>query len=577
MGWPYHFLSLSDDEIVARRQSLDLHARYGLLSALVPLAIALLYQASLLVATRVTPKRGAYAAVPDSPRLKEKRLTVAGSWSITWRRTIWWLGDDIVFWGLNWGQWDQMIVAVTWTSWLVFLCVVGTGDDYAHITKRFGIVAISQMPIQYLMSLKNINPFAFAFCTSHEKVNRWHRVLGRIIYGMLVIHAGLYLNMYVQNGILNQRLRQAVPLLGFAATGGLHLLNATALSSVRHYSYRLFFITHLGVAIALPPVIYFHARHSAIYVVSPLVFFFINIAKQKYETIKADTKIEMIPGTDLIKMTASVPPSKINRFRESPGGHVYLNLPAMSRPNTNPVSPAYLVFEFVFSPFTVASVDEKSMELTLVARRHNGPLTQALAQLTKVTSFSSKVPLAIDGPYGYAQKFPSFAGSEFDRILLVAGGVGATFILPIYHLIMNEKPAAKVQLVWALRSAAEATWPLIGSGKSIVDDDNVQLFLTGDLSYGDDGGSAGASDWSEGVELERLRADRSPTTYTPARSYKRPNLQKFVDGQFRHGLEDRVAVLVCGPDSMARELKSHVGFWVRKGRQVWWHDESFSW
>jgi len=64
-----------------------------------------------------------------------------------------------------------------------------------------------------------------------------------------------------------------------------------------------------------------------------------------------------------------------------------------------------------------------------------------------------------------------------------------------------------------------------------------------------------------------------------AKRRRRPDLRKIVDDTFRHGSADgeRVAVLVCGPAGMARELRAHVGAWVARGRDVWFHDEGFGW
>lgn len=60
-------------------------------------------------------------------------------------------------------------------------------------------------------------------------------------------------------------------------------------------------------------------------------------------------------------------------------------------------------------------------------------------------------------------------------------------------------------------------------------------------------------------------------------SKQRPHLGAIVDSVFRKGKGERVAVLVCGPAGMARELRRDVGKWVGKGRDVWFHDESFGW
>jgi hypothetical protein len=448
--------------------------------------------------------------------------------------------------------------------------------DYLHLTKRFGIVGVSQFPVQYLLSLKSLNPFALALKSSHEEVNRWHRVLGRVIYVFVTLHALFYLNFYYQNNLLGQKITSFVPVLGFTAIIGMHFLYGTALSVVRHYSYRAFFITHLVVALALPPIIYFHAHHASFYVWESLIVFLADIAKRRFEIIVADTKVELIPGTDLVKLVGSIPSSRIDRFAKNPGTHIYLSIPPASRPDKNPVAAAHLVFEFSFNPFSVAAVNENSGEITLVARSHNGPMTRALAKFASNTSNDASVKLAFDGPYGCAKRFPNLAGYEFDRILLVAGGVGATFTLPLYRWILSENPTARVQMIWAVRGPGDATWPVAGEGKSIMDDDSIQLFLTGDLLQNIRSDS-GSSDDGEEVELANLSESRRQMRHASMHGAKRPNLQKIVDDVFRQGVEERVAVLVCGPEAMTRELRTHVGVWVRKGRHVWWHNESFAW
>ncbi|KAJ2976028.1 hypothetical protein NUW58_g8193 [Xylaria curta] len=457
--------------------------------------------------------------------------------------------------------------------WLLVLCVVGTGNDYLHLTRRFGIVGVSQFPVQYLLSLKSLNPFALALRSSHEEVNRWHRVLGRVIYVFVTLHATFYLNYYYQNNLLGEKITSLVPVLGFTLIIAMHLLYGTALSVVRKHSYRIFFITHLLVALAIPPAIYFHAHHASWYVWESLAVFLIDIAKRKFDTTVADTKVELIPGTDLIKLVGSIPESSIDRFAKNPGTHIYLSIPAASRPERNPIAAAHLVFEFSFNPFSVAAVNESSAEVTLVARQHDGPMTSALAKLAGNASINgAKVKLALDGPYGCAKRFPNLAGAEFDRILLVAGGVGATFTLPLYRWILTENPAARVQMVWTVRNANDATWPVDAEGKSLTDDDNIQLFVTGGNIEGA-GGDVRLSGDSEDVELAPFPRGQGRSR----QGGQRPNMQRIVDDFFRQGVEERVAVLVCGPEAMARELRANVGVWVKKDRYVWWHNESFAW
>ncbi|KAI0814235.1 ferric reductase like transmembrane component [Xylaria sp. FL0064] len=573
MAWPYQFVDLDKAQLQARRHTLD---RYGLiaqLSTLVPIVVFLLYRVVAWGVAKATGSgRGTYAAVPDSPTLKRQRLTAVGSWRTAARKVAWWFGDDVVFLGWNWGPRDQIIAGAVWTMWLLVLCVVNTGNDYLHLTRRFGIVGVSQFPVQYLLSLKSLNPIALALNSSHEEVNRWHRVLGRVTGVFLTLHAAFYVNFYYQNNLLGQKITSLVPVLGFTLITCMYLLYGTALSVVRQYSYRVFFITHLLVALAIPPAIYFHAHHASFYVWESLVVFLLDIAVRRLQIIIADTQVELIPGTDLIKLVGNIPKSKVDRFAKNPGTHVYLSIPPASRPHKNPIAAVNLVFEFSFNPFSVAAVDENSGQLTLVARRHSGPMTSAFAKFASNMNSDFKVKLAFDGPYGCAKRFPNLASTEFDRILLVAGGVGATFTLPLYRWILAENPGARVQMVWAVRGAGDATWP---EGKSIMDDENIKLFLTGDIL--ENAEDIRLSDDSEDVELARLSNGPRQTNQPSIPREKRPNLQAVVDDVFRQGFEERVAVLVCGPEAMAHELRSHVGVWVRRGRSVWWHSESFAW
>lgn len=108
MAWPnYHFIDLSQDEKQVRRQTLDKYALYAQFSALVPVAIILLYRLARRAANSEESK-GDYAAVPSSPVLKERRNSTAGSWSSRSRRAQWWLGEDVVAAGMVLGQRDRM-------------------------------------------------------------------------------------------------------------------------------------------------------------------------------------------------------------------------------------------------------------------------------------------------------------------------------------------------------------------------------------------------------------------------------------------------------------------------------------
>lgn len=300
--------------------------------------------------------------------------------------------------------------------------------------------------------------------------------------------------------------------------------------------------------------------------VEALVVFLVDIVSRKLDTVTAEATFESIPGSSLVKVTTSVPFHKIQRFRKAPGSHIYLQIPGISRLSQDPVSKEYLVHEFLFNPFTVASVDDENGEISLVARHQSGPTTSTLKQLAAEASSdgSRHVSLAIEGPYGAVSYYPELTSGEYDRVLLVAGGVGATFTVPLYRALATGNSLVKVQLVWAVGNPNDAAWAKDKDGKLLSDDEGVQLFITG---------TKGALDPQDGsVELTSI-PESQESKYTRTR----PDLKKIVDDVFKAGQEDRVAVLFCGPTKMGHDLRRHVGVWVRKGREVFWHSESFEW
>jgi NAD(P)H-flavin reductase len=447
------------------------------------------------------------------------------------------------------------------------------------------------------------------FKSSHEAVNRWHRPVGRIIYILLCLHAAFYINYFIGVGILVQRLFAPIVFTGVLAFIAMNLLTATALRSIRQFSYRLFFITHLISAFAIPPLVFYHARSARLFMAVALIAFILDLITRKIDTVTSEATVERIAGTNLVKISASLPHNKIGRFRAFPGSHIYLSIPAAARLHSDPASIAFLLFEFLFNPFTVAAIDDETGVLTLVARHTGGPLTTALARFaglkpantvtrsTIVSREEGKIPLCIEGPYGVSRHFPHLASGDFDRVLLIAGGIGATFILPLYHSILHDSPAAKVEMIWAVRGAGDATWAVTGTngkGRSLMEDENVHIFLTGDILNSDDASASRVSRnnrQSSGqrsssveaggdgeVEMSAMYRDRRRGgRFTSSHNRKRPDLKKIVDDVFRQSAEERVAVVVCGPEEMGREVRGHVGAWVYKGRRVFWHNEGFGW
>ncbi|KAG6011046.1 hypothetical protein E4U21_000077 [Claviceps maximensis] len=590
MGWPYGFPVLTEEDKQLRRQALDLYACIAHYSALAPALVFLLYRVSRhviqhagCVSASASGQQGRYAPVPGSPMVKAQQQGVVGRLTTQWRRLTWRLGDDVSLAGSHWGQWDEWLLGALWTAWLLVLSVKGTGNDYFHLTKRLGAIAASQLPIQYLLANKALNPYAWAFKSSHEHINRYHRVLGRIVYGLVLAHLVLYNAYFIYAGIWLRRIFNSVVFCGVIASLGLHGITATAIQLARQLSYRLFFITHVAVAVLMPVLLFFHASSARLYVIEAVVVFTVDLAVRRITTIYAPSTLETVPGTTLVKVTSSIPAHKVARLRATPGSHIYLSIPPSSRTTTVPSSKSSFV-DLLFNPFTVATVNERHGTIELVARVRRGPMTTILSDFSSTAAAAAatsdvstgprKTILGIQGPYGtMISQFNDLLRWGPNRVLLISGGVGATFTLPLYHALQSEIPSAKIQLIWAIRSAGDATWAVSygPNGTSILDDSNIHIFLTGDMGVSDIRGNANGGD----VELSQLSRVNNPLTFNHNR--KRPDIQKIVDDTFRQSSSESVAVLVCGPADMTREVRRRVGIWAKKGRRLWWHNENFGW
>ena len=416
------------------------------------------------------------------------------------------------------------------------------------------------------------SPIAFAFRSSHEQLNAWHRISGRIIHFLLICHAGWYINYFVQAGVVKKRLTDPVVIVGIVGLFLINIIAVTSLERVRRWSYRVFFVVHLMIGLWLLPLLFFHAKPLRFYVVESLVLFLFDITCRNLDTVTGFATISLVPHTKLVKLKVPIPASKISRFQAKPGQHVYLSIPPASRPL---FSSASWIHDFLYNPFTVAEVSDT--DITLVLRALHGPTTKALGSLARLSK--ARPPIKIEGPLGYSQRFQNLA-ADYDRVLLVAGGVGSTFIIPIYlhaqeQLAAEDKSLDRVKLIWSMRSAAEAIWAVDSEKENAIEEnENVKIFLT--RSSSDDHNLLDDPIPVDGsVELDELQWTEEPVKATGGR--ERPDLRKTVDETFRQGNEERVAVLVCGPKQMARELREQVGRWVEKGRDVYFHDESFGW
>ena len=129
MNWPYHFVSLNEEQKHQRRIALNTYANIAQSSILTLLLVIQVYHFALWVTVRWAKKSGVDAV--SSPRIKEERLghwNGARGWQAYARRVKWWFGERVEVAGAYLGSRGQVGLAAIWLIWLLVLCFPDTGD-----------------------------------------------------------------------------------------------------------------------------------------------------------------------------------------------------------------------------------------------------------------------------------------------------------------------------------------------------------------------------------------------------------------------------------------------------------------
>ena len=415
-----------------------------------------------------------------------------------------------------------------------------------HLTKAFGHVAISQLPWQYLLAVKSPwNPLQFLLKQSHEELNDLHRLFGRIVHVLLALHAVLYLNFFVRISVLDKKIKDPIVRLGIIGFWSFNFLAFLSVPPIRRRVYhKVFYRSHVVLTAIVLPVLYFHVPYTRTYVMQAGALFLFNGFTRGLATSPAvSVRIEKIEGTSLLRLKADGSASGY-LGKWTPGMHVYL------KQSNSPVHPK--------TPFTVVqwplgNQNEKA-SIDLVVRDLSGPQTGWLAK-------QDKVNLLLEGPYGESKNYlpPLLKNrTEEDAIMLVAGGVGITYTLPIYLALLDKfRSSTNITFIWYVKSIAEAAW-VVEMLSSTSCNLNVSIYITGDESTGKSTNLGGIK---KGINV-----------YSPQ---EREHVANIVDGVFERG-DGRVCVFACGPSRMASALRTEVAFHVmRNGRDVLYHEEQF--
>lgn len=536
----YEFVSLSKEQIETRRKLLD-HAGYH--AYLTPILIL-----SAIYIFRKTK------ATTDS---LHKHESAPSSLALTLRRISWTLGDTYIG---EFGPLQVQVFGLLYAAFLLFRITYQTGNDYMHVTKAFGHVAVSQLPFHYLLAIKSpYSPITVATGLTHERLNSYHRLFGRIVHALLATHAVLYLRFFVKIDALSKRIKDMDVRLGVMAFWTMNFIGILSLPPVRAKVYhQVFYRSHVILSVLLLVILWFHVPYTRIYVAQAAIVWVLNGVLRTGASQPAKVTCSA-KSENIFQITIKTTGKHLHPYL--PGVHVYLKKSGLG-PRT---------------PFTVLSargLDQGVSQIELVAKNSGGPMTGWLANMSKT---DQTLDLQLEGPYGEAQRYmPQLLTDQSkkqQKVLLVAGGVGATYALPIFKALAESRGSVdNLKLVWAVHTVEDVAW-----AKAFLENPlllpSFEINITKPPASGPD-------------FLEKAKTDGLTVIE------KRPHLDAVVDSFLTLTLDSNASeksgrsmmkrdtspavVMVCGPSGLSSSLRKSIGrHSYVYGRDITWWEEQF--
>ncbi|KAI8992723.1 iron reductase [Trametes punicea] len=382
----------------------------------------------------------------------------------------------------------QMIVIGAYLA-LVVICITMHAPLIDN-PNRAGFMALAQLPVVFLFGTKNsVLSLLLGPGHGYEKLNYIHRWAGRGLFLGAAVHGSLWINNHLVFGlpIIGQQKETS----GVAAFGVLCGLVLTSFRPVRRFFYQSFFIVHVLGYVAFFITICYHTIYAVPWIFPPLAFYGFDMLLRMFRyRIKDATLVPVDNNMTLIHVhdcDAGWVAGQHVRLRVFFSGRVFESHPLTilnAPPSTSCVPGSALTLaarvcgDWTRAINKYASEEQERLALSRNKQDEKGE-----------HSPGAPVQVMIDGPYGGC----SVDLGEYESVLLVAGGSGATFTLGLLDDIVarcvklsrrNGEKTRRIEFAWCIRSYGCIRWfaPMLmdiantAAGTSL--DVHVSIFVT---------------------------------------------------------------------------------------------------
>ncbi|KOS20434.1 putative ferric reductase transmembrane component [Escovopsis weberi] len=448
-----------------------------------------------------------------------------------------------------------------------------------NYASRAGWLAVGNLVLLVFLALRN-TPLAWLAAWSHERLNILHRVVGVTTIVLVIIHAGCDSADYARRGRLSQ-LASRNEVYGEIGAVALLLMGVSGVL-VRRWWYELFYVLHVALWIVAAVTISLHqpkfGRKMLVAMLVAAGMWFLDrlIRAVRLLVYSANNHVTLTP----LPHGATRVTLKKGPFGAASGEHCFLYIPKIRLIETHPFTLAATEpFEFV-----VSSRDGFTQDLYRYALANPGAVLRA----------------SVEGAYGAVPDT-----KDFDTVLLVAGGSGASFTFGMAlnllrrSLVQGEKK--QIIFIWIVKHEEHLTW-FASHLDTLRQDDRVflQLYIT--RSSGPQTALDTPPSPSECSESDRSEKQQWPRRAATCRSLdsekslsldaasvasalgeyvvrERPDVPCLVRTAIEGTPPDRrILVMSCGPEALARDVRNTAAACIRRGGPgVELHCQQFGW
>ncbi|KAJ5952097.1 FAD-binding 8 [Penicillium vulpinum] len=330
---------------------------------------------------------------------------------------------------------DRSILYIIY--WAINLILALTNIDLTNISfvaKRFGWISVANLTLLVFLALKN-TPLAPLTATSYEKLRPLHKVAGYTCIFTSVLHGIVYLSAWSEAGELYE-MKETKNFAGAIAGLAMVIIGFSTITYLMRGHYELFYMLHLAMFVLIMITVGMHRPSFSTSTVIIVIFTasiwtldrIIRGAKIVWNFFGNSLTVTALPNNALrVKLS--------RRMHCSPGSHAFLWVPAVRWIESH--------------PFTLVSSNPSEF----VIRVYDG-FTRDLYKAA-VESPGRSLRCSVDGAYGQVPNF-----RVFDKVVLVAGGSGAsfTFAIALDLIATSNKTVKSIDFIWVVRNRESLEW-----------------------------------------------------------------------------------------------------------------------